>query len=274
MVPRAPSSQLDKYDNPLVDAFLRYELLQVQSYVVHVDMVMAKEVAFKLTKDTIEELMEYHKTIYLVDQSESTWQWTEKQAQMDKLQEEFEQAVNKFVFRTDAIALEGLEEDGAGELLCGRSDDVKNLILGLFLPLLPPPPRFIDIPGPTTMLPNSSGPPPNWWVPTPPATSQYQSLPPVEAWKVLPSSPIEDNPPASTSSTYPSMWGTMGLPDLPSVTLSMAMSTPYSQPSYSLPPTIPQLPLPSLMAQQCSTATTGAGFGFGWDRFTEYTTTI
>ena len=35
----------------------------------------------------------------------------------------------KFVYRTHAKALDGLEEDGAGELLCGKSDEVKNDIM-------------------------------------------------------------------------------------------------------------------------------------------------
>jgi len=44
--------------------------------------------------------------------------------------EGFVQAVNKFEFRTYVSALEGLEEDGVGELLGGRSEEVKKNAIG------------------------------------------------------------------------------------------------------------------------------------------------
>ncbi|KAI5804471.1 hypothetical protein EDC01DRAFT_611006 [Geopyxis carbonaria] len=270
MVPRAPASQLDKHDNALIEAFFRFELLHVQAYVVHVDLVMAHEVAFKLSKDTIAELIQYHKDVYLVDQRECTWNWTEKEQQVKKLQDAFMQAVNKFVYRTDAIALEGLEDDGAGELLCGRSEDVKAQVLGLFSPLMPPPPRIVDVVRPATqMLPSSPG-QANWWAPAP--LPSHSQPPPVEAWKILPSSPIEDGPPTSSAASFPAMWASMGMPDMPMVT---SAGPQYSQaPAYtqaSMP--MAQLPLPSLVAQQCSI---GSGFGgFGWDGgYRDYATTM
>ena len=162
IVPKAPDSELRKDSNPLVEALFNYQLIHIEAYVVYVDMVSQHEVAFKLTSKTIEALIKYHKDIYSVDVSASTWEWAEKEQQLKKLQDRFVQAVNRYVFRTGAKALEGLEEDGAGELLEGRGEDVKSAIMGLFLPLLPPSftencQRFQT----STTSPSSA----TWWVP-------------------------------------------------------------------------------------------------------------
>lgn len=264
MLPKAPDSELRKDSNPLIEALFNYQVLYIEAYVVHVDMVSQNEVAFKLTPETIESLVEYHKEVHSVDTSASTWNWSEKEVQLKKLQEDFVQAANKFVYRTGATALEGLEDDGAGELLGGRSDEVKSAIMGLFLPLLPPPPRVVDVIRPTPLLPSSTG-AENWWAPTLPAPHAA----PVDSWKVVPSSP---NTSSSGDSSH-SIWATMGLDlQLPSPTPSYNQpytTAPQSPPQYYSAPmattaSIPQLPLPSLiMQQQCSTS---AGYGgFGWD---------
>lgn len=104
--------------------------------------------------------------------------------QLKKLQDEFIQAANRFVYRTNALALEGLEEDGAGELLSGRSDEVREAIMGLFVPLLPPPPRTVDVVRPAPLLPSSSG-AEQWW---PSQHMQAHLSNPVESWRVVPSS--------------------------------------------------------------------------------------
>lgn len=273
MVACAPEADLERHDHPLLDALFRYQLIHIQAYVVHIDLVLSNEIAFKLSTETIKDLIEYHQDIYLVDQAATTWHWTEKDTQMKRLHEEFVQTVNKFVYRTDAVALEGMEDDGAGELLCGRSDDVRNLVMGFFLPLLPPPPRIVDVVrAPPPLLPSSPG-TTNWWSPTPPAPPP--SLPPpVEAWRILPSSPDTDGPPTSNSGPYSSIWGSMVMSDMSNMN-PHAQQQQYSQPpSHQLP--LAQLPLPScLLAQQCSTGSGFGGFGgFGWDRYQEYATTM
>ncbi|KAI9862706.1 MAG: hypothetical protein M1813_004202 [Trichoglossum hirsutum] len=276
MLPKAPDSQLRKDSNPLVEALFNYQLLHIEAYVVHVDLVLQNEIAFKLTPESISALTEYHKDIYLVDTAASMWDWSEKEAQVKKLQEEFVQAINKFVYRTSALALEGLEDDGAGELLCGRSDDVKSAIMGLFMPLLPPPPRVVNIIRPAPLLPSSpaTG---HWWQPTLPAPA------PVDSWKVVPSSPSTTTTAESQAAIWASMGGFDNIQNLPSPTpsYSQPLSQPYSTASnyYSAPQattvplSLPQLPLPSMITQQqCSTS---AGLtGFGWDRYHEYATTI
>jgi len=107
MLPKAPDSELRKDSNPLIEALFNYQLIHIEAYVVHVDMVSQNEVAFKLTPETIESLVEYHKDIYSVDTAASTWNWSEKEIQLKKLQDDFVQAANRFVYRTNAIALEG-----------------------------------------------------------------------------------------------------------------------------------------------------------------------
>ena len=274
MVPKAPETELRKDPNPLVEALFNHNLIHVEAYVVHIDMVSQNEVAFKLTTDTIDSLVEYHKEVFSIDTNANTWIWSEKEQQLKKLQEEFVQVVNKFVYRTSALALEGMEEDGAGELLCGRSDEVRTAIMGLFVPLLPPPPRVVDVIRPTPLLPSSVG--TEWW-----PTHHLQTLQPapVEAWKIVPSSPS----PVSSCDSHHNIWSSVGVNEiqLPSPTPSYtqpystaAYHTPqyYSAPAYSAPTTTSSfapLPLPSMLTQQpCSTSASLSTFG--WDRYQEY----
>jgi hypothetical protein len=268
MLPKAPESELRKDSNPLIEALFNYQLIHVEAYIVHVDMVLRNEVAFKLTPDSIEALIEYHKDIHCVDISASTYNWSEKELQLKKIHEEFIQAINKFVYRTHATALEGLEEDGAGELLSGKSEEVKNSIMGLFLPLLPPPPRIVDVVRPPPLLPSSPA-APNWWSQS---TVQAPLPAPIESWRVVPSSPST----TSTDSNI-SLWATMGLNEIQLPSPSPSYSQPYSTAGlyYSPPQTsapIPQLPLPSMLSTQCGVSV-GYG-GFGWDRYQEYATTM
>ncbi|KAL9037655.1 MAG: hypothetical protein Q9214_005604 [Letrouitia sp. 1 TL-2023] len=276
MLPKAPEADLCKDDNPLVEALFNYKMITIEAYIVHVDMVSENEVAFKLTPETIESLVEYHKDVHSVDTAAATWSWSEKQIQLKKLQEDFVQAANKFVYRTNAMALEGLEEDGAGELLCGRSEEVKTAIMGLFLPLLPPPPRVVDVVRPTPLLPSSTG-TENWWQHTMPQ-SQSSSA---DSWRIVPSSPTT----TSSGESGSSMWASMSMNDLqlpspPTPSYSESFSTscespahfysaPMSTTSYSTAITsasITPLPLPStLLPQQCSTSM-GYG-GFDWGRY-------
>lgn len=265
MFTKAPESELRKDENPLIEGLFNYQMIHVEAYVVHVDMVSRNEVAFKLTPETIEALVDFHKDIYSVDAAANTWDWSGKQAQLKKLQEEFVQAANKFVYRADAEALEGLEEDGAGELLCGRSEDAQAAISGLFVPLLPPPPRVVDVLRPVPLLPSSTG-PETWWHHNAPLPSSH-----FESWKVLPPSPY----PTSTGDINPNLWASIGFGDahsqLPSPTPSY--SQPYTTAPYqtydSMAATsaaIASLPLPSMLVQPCSTAANMAGFG-SWENF-------
>lgn len=272
LLPKAPESELRKDADPLVEALFNYQMIHLEAYVVHVDMVLRNEVAYKLTPDTIESLIEYHKDIHCVDTKANTYDWSEKEQQCKKLHEDFVQAINKFVFRTHVSALEGLEEDGAGELLGGKSEEVKNGIMGLIKPLLPPPPRIVDVVRQPPLLPSSPAGAAIWSQAPPPV-----SMPaPVESWKILPSSPSVAS--TSTDSTA-SIWATIGMSEVQLPSPPPAYSQPYSTAGlyYSSPVVtapIPQLPLPSMLAPQCGISVGYNSFG-GWDtRFQEYATTM
>ena len=272
MLQKSPEADLRQDPNPLVEGLFNYELLHVEAYIVHVDMVLRNEVAYKLTPESIESLIEHHKDVHCVDVAARTHQWAEKEQHVKKLHEEFVQAINKFVYRTHVSALEGLEEDGVGELLCGKSEEVKNALLGLFLPLLPPPPRIVDVVRPPTLLPSSSiG--ANWWS----QPSTQASLPaPMDSWRVLPSSPSTTGSP----DTQP-MWTNMNMNmnefQLPSPAPSFSQPWTSAGMYYSSPPVsspIPVLPLPSML-QPCGINPGYGGFGgfnnFGWDNsFQQY----
>ncbi|KAK4146242.1 uncharacterized protein C8A04DRAFT_35219 [Dichotomopilus funicola] len=272
MLPKAPEADLKKDSNPLIEAILNYQIAHIEAYIVHVDMVLRNEVAYKLTPETIEALIDYHKDIYCVDAKASTYDWSEKEQQCKKLHEDFVQAVNKFVFRTHMSALEGLEEDGAGELLGGRSEEVKNSIQGLLKPLLPPPPRIVDVVRQPPLLPSSPAGAAIWSQPSPPATMPA----PVESWKILPSSPSVASTTADSATT---MWATMGMSEVQLPSPPPAFSQPYSTAGlYYSPPvvsaSIPHLPLPSMLAPQCGITVGYNSFG-GWDhRYQEYATTM
>ncbi|KAL2043070.1 hypothetical protein N7G274_004130 [Stereocaulon virgatum] len=293
LLPKAPDSELVKNDNPLIEAVFNYKMVAIEAYIVHVDMVSQNEVAFKLTPETIEALVEYHKEVHSKDTSASTWHWSEKEVQLKKLQEDFVQAANKYVYRTSAMALEGLEEDGAGELLCGRAEEVKTAIMGLFLPLLPPPPRHVDVVRPTPVLPSSTG-AEHWWQPTLPSSASYSSAP--ETFRYAPSNTVY-----TSADSGSGMWASMdagldaGIEGMetsidasfyledagmnsPSSSYSDAYSGSPSPPQYyslpatyeSLPATtapmsqsISNLPLPSTLTHQQCGADPGFG-GFDW----------
>ncbi|CAL3971910.1 unnamed protein product [Diplocarpon coronariae] len=271
MLPRAPDAELRKDENPLVEALFNHQLLHIEAYIVHVDMVLRNEVAFKLTPDTIEALIEHHKDVHCVDISANTYSWSEKEVQVKKMHEEFVQAINKFIYRTHVTALEGLEEDGAGELLCGKSEEVQINIIGLFRPLLPPPPRIVDVVRPPPLLPNSPA-DANWWS----QANLSASIPaPMDSWGVFPSSPSTTSSVDSTS-----LWAGMGLLETQIPSPTPSYSQPYSTSGwiYSSPPVsapIPSLPLPSMLAQQPCGASVGYGsFGQSWDRYQDCAATM
>lgn len=274
MFPKAPDTELKRDENPLVEALFNHQMIHIEAYVVHVDMVSQNEVAFKLTPETIEALVDFHHDVYSVDTAANTWEWTEKKAQLKKLQEAFVHAANKFIYRTDVRALEGLEEDGAGELLGGRSEEAKAAVMNLFVPLLPPPPppppRVVDVLRSTAapLLPSSSL--PETWL-----YGLVQNPAPIESWKVLPSSP----PTGSTGDSYPNMWASHGILNeepSPSPTPSYTQPCPTTTTSHYSPPqyystvvasaAIAPLPLQHMLVQPCSTAASMTGFGWG-DRY-------
>ncbi|KAI1131551.1 hypothetical protein F5Y10DRAFT_60315 [Nemania abortiva] len=269
MLPKHPDAELRKDSNPLVEALNNYGFIHLEAYIVHVDMVLRNEVAFKLTPDTIEALIEHHKDVLCVDAKAGSYDWPEKEQHAKKLHDDFVQAINKYVFRTHVTALEGLEEEGAGELLCGKSEEVKNNIMTLLnKPLLPPPPKIVDVIRQPPLLPSSPVGATIWS-----QTSHSPGVPaPVDSWRILPSSPAVTS--TSVDSNTP-LWSNMPLHEIELSSPAPAFSQPYSSAGmfYSSPMVtspIPSLPLPSMLASHCG-VNMGYG-GFGWDRYQEYAT--
>lgn len=244
-----------------------HQLVHIEAYIVHVDMVLRNEVAYKLTKDTIETLVEYHKEIHCVDAKANSSDWSGKEQQCKKLHDDFVQAINKFVFRTPVSALEGLEEDGAGELLCGRSEEVRNSLMNLMKPLVAPPPRVVEVVRQPPLLPSS--PMNHIWAPA-------VSMPPVDPWNVLPSSPSV----ASTSAevTTP-VWHNMHMQQAHLPSPPMDFSQPqvtntffFSAPQMTAP--ISTVPLPSMYAPNQCGMNVMMGNAFDWQRFQDFSTPI
>lgn len=290
MLPRAREAELVRDENRLVEAMFNYQLLQIEAYVVHIDMVSQNEVAFKLTADSIASLVDYHRDVYCADSAVNTWAWPGKDAQLRKLRDDFIQAANRFVYRTSAPVLEGLDEGGAGELLADRAADAKQAVLGLFVPLLPPPPRIIDVVRPTPLLMDPSPPPPPqqglapeaWWQQLPASTTPAQPAPqqsPIDPWGMLPASPESMSAPPDAlgnndNNTWAAVSTTLGDTQLPSpasspdssYSNSFCDSPPmYSTPLYYSPPapisTMPMM-MPSMLvgAQQCGPTANLRGF--------------
>ncbi|KHN95131.1 uncharacterized protein MAM_07016 [Metarhizium album ARSEF 1941] len=267
MLSKLPEAEMPK--EPL-EALFSHQLLHIEAYIVHVDMILRNEVAFKLTSATIDALVEYHDKIHCVDAKANTYDWSEKEQQGKKLHQDFVQAVNKFVYRTHVSALEGLEEDGAGELLCGKSEEVRNSLVALMKPLLPPPPRVVDIVRQPPLLPSS--PVNNMW-------SSQQTIPSplsaVESWRVLPPSP--GVPSTSAEPNNAPRWASMAMSEFQMPSPTPAFTQPHVAAALYLTsppiaaPMPAALPLPSMLASSQCGVSVGMG-GFGWDRYHEYAT--
>ncbi|EJP66806.1 hypothetical protein CRV24_008375 [Beauveria bassiana] len=277
MLPKLPEADMP---TDYAENLFSHQLIHIEAYIVHVDMVLRNEVAYKLTTDTIDALVEFHKEIHCVDAKANSSDWSAKELQCKKLHDDFVQAINKFVFRTHVTALEGLEEDGAGELLCGKSEEVRNNLMNLMKPLIPPPPRLVEMVRQPPLLPSS--PMNHIWA------SAVSMPPPVDAWGVFPSSPSVAS---SVEATTP-VWHNMHMQQQ-----VHAPSPPmdFSQPQVPSPPVDfsqpqvtnayffggPQLtapmstvPLPSMYAPNQCGMNVYMGNVFDWQRFQDFSTPI
>ncbi|GFF63313.1 hypothetical protein IFM51744_11118 [Aspergillus udagawae] len=68
--PKVPQAQ---------DVGLQYQMIHIEAYVVYVDMAYANTVAFKLTPETINTLVKFHRDVYSVYAWLSTWEWSGKE---------------------------------------------------------------------------------------------------------------------------------------------------------------------------------------------------
>lgn len=129
MLPEVPESELRKDHSPGDEG--PFQLMHIKARIV--DSVL-NQVAFKLTIDSIKALVEYHRDIFCVDAKYRGLDWPEKEQQCKIMHDEFVQDVNKFIFWASTSAL----ELDTGELLHGKSEEVKNAIKMMMKPLSPP----------------------------------------------------------------------------------------------------------------------------------------
>lgn len=110
-----------------------YQMIHIESFVIYVDMVSAKkEMAFGLTSDTLESLSEIYRTFHLADQTNGTSRESLNEKQLTEMQRCFDESSAEFVFRTNATALEEIEEDCSGMLPPNQSEVAKAAVLALF----------------------------------------------------------------------------------------------------------------------------------------------
>lgn len=127
-----------KGENASVIGPVNFQIIHIEAFIVQIDMVWCNKVVFKLTTKAIEALIDYHMGIYLAQVSADSSAGLGNQTRLEILHKDFGLTANKFVYCTNAKILQNMEEDGSGELPCDHSEQVKNAIWNLFLPLLPP----------------------------------------------------------------------------------------------------------------------------------------
>ncbi|KAJ8118129.1 hypothetical protein OPT61_g837 [Boeremia exigua] len=106
---------------------LEIEARVIDIYVGHTRSGLRKsQVLFKLTEDTIQTLLDYHEHVYL---AEMVSKYGLTSSDRDKATTEYRQGLETFHFRPPIEVFNGMEFDGTGELLQGRSEDVKERLL-------------------------------------------------------------------------------------------------------------------------------------------------
>jgi hypothetical protein len=135
--------------------------LHIQGYIVYVDFELNDSIIFKLTDDTIKNLVSYYESAcYSTDQSIDKSEGEKKES----MKKEFIEKVNTFVFRAAANSFLNINNDGSGKLLQRDSKKAKTDVLRLLQPS-PISPSSIS---PSSISPNPA-PPQNmrWLAPIP-----------------------------------------------------------------------------------------------------------
>jgi hypothetical protein len=113
-----------------------WRMIHVEAYIVYVDLETQDELAFKLTPETIEELIEHYSEVISSNAVHKNEDWADEVGR--RLHEEFVKSINQYVYRTGTSVLRGLDKGGTSELLAQYSNEVKDAIINLFVPLSPP----------------------------------------------------------------------------------------------------------------------------------------
>lgn len=98
------------------------EVIEIEAFIVSVDTKMRNEVIFKLTYDTIQSLITFHRDHFSVNMGPSA----------QNLLGDFTQAVNKVVLIVESTVLKGLNLTGGGTFSVKEAEIVETKIVGLF----------------------------------------------------------------------------------------------------------------------------------------------
>ena len=113
----------------------RYACVEIEAYVVYVDMSTRHEVLFKLLPRTVNRLLGLHE--HACSGLVCTFDQAQTGSYLHALREAFARTMDAFVYAVDASALQGLGSDGSGELLAGQPEMVKSAILEVLYHFLP-----------------------------------------------------------------------------------------------------------------------------------------
>ncbi|KAJ6117962.1 hypothetical protein N7523_005713 [Penicillium sp. IBT 18751x] len=129
---------IDRFQPSEVDlqggtAFLR-SAVKVQAHVVYIANIGQRGMCFKLTQETIQNLVKLHEDEFLpaLNTCPSSWKGTVEMRHLS-----FTLAVNEFVFHTELSALENLTRDGSGILSGEQEQAAREAIIDLFVPIVP-----------------------------------------------------------------------------------------------------------------------------------------
>jgi hypothetical protein len=112
-----------------------WAVIQIQARVLCIDFIQSQGICFKLTTDTIEALMDHLQSVYRDHVKVHLFGNAAREERMEASVRAFEEAIKGFVFWTETACLEGMEEDGSGELTSRHSTEVKSAILKLLEPI-------------------------------------------------------------------------------------------------------------------------------------------
>lgn len=233
-------------------------LFTVEAYVVDVysdhtatdqEGANVSHVLFTLTKTTILELTEYYGRVHLMDMSQHYGLAHDDQA---KAKAEYQRSLAGFLFSPPIDVLEGLEEDGTGELLGSWSAAVKDRLLELF-----------DIPTLHFLQTSRAHPPElcNENIATP---AHYQSQPSLDCSvsNFVPTSYVSTSLDCFSPSTLipfnlelqlhstPIFFAPSASPEFVTTNLDPGSTTPGSLYSFHTPAAMQVLPWPSMVAAQ------------------------
>ncbi|KAG7038420.1 hypothetical protein JMJ78_0000956 [Colletotrichum scovillei] len=130
-VPNPSEPELRQSSNQDIERMSDFQLIHITAAIIHEEMRDQDEVAFKLTTESIKSLVGYYERSHRVGLAAKTHERSGNDRLRVKACEDFTRAIKEFVYRTQVSALEGLEEDGAGELLVTDSEKVKKIILSM-----------------------------------------------------------------------------------------------------------------------------------------------